>query len=90
VEGTSGAVNCGRFRERPWKAALQDEPFFSDFGTSGKLILPSRLVAARYATGGRRGRFTARPLFEHGFPGYGECRQATWGVWVDRVGVNPC
>jgi hypothetical protein len=34
-------------------------------------------VTARYVTDGGRGRISARPLSEYGFPDYGECRQAT-------------
>jgi hypothetical protein len=41
VEGTSGAVERGRFREWLQETALQGELRFSECGKPGELILPN-------------------------------------------------
>lgn len=85
-------LGCGRLQSLS-RAVVEDgpsrQPCSSWVRPPGKLILPCRLVAARYAACGGRDRSSARSLSEHGFPGYGECQHATGGVRVDRVGVNP-
>src|SRR5262245_8843283 len=74
-------LGCGRPQSLS-RAAVEDGPtghaaLIYVGGLPGELILPSSLVTARYVTSDRRGRISARPLSEYGFPDYGGCRQAT-------------